>query len=197
MINVMIMLVVAIAFSITMLGPWGYIKSAANITESRQIIPFLTYIALIWLSALIIFPGLFSLSARFANRLIGRPVNNRIMTLRLSYILIPVGIFSWIAFSLPSVMVNYSYILSVFSDPLGLGWDIFGTANYPFSPFHPEWIPMIQGILLLIGLYLGLSRGCLAINDIVNEPVTRTRAMILPSLFALFVINILLKLYMG
>ena len=197
MINVMIMLVVAIAFSITMLGPWGYIKSAANITESRQIIPFLTYIALIWLSALIIFPGLFSLSARLSNRLIGRPVNNRIMTLRLSYILIPIGIFSWIAFSLPSVMVNYSYILSVFSDPLGLGWDIFGTANYPFSPFHPEWIPMIQGILLLIGLYLGLSRGCLAIKDIVNEPVTRTRAMILPSLFALFVINILLNLYMG
>ena len=197
MINIMIMLVVAIAFSITMLGPWGVIKSAANVTESRQIIPFLTYLVVIWLSALVIFPGLFLQTARFANRLIGKPANNRLMTLRLSYILIPVGIFSWIAFSLPSVMVNYNYILSVLSDPLGLGWDIFGTANYPFSPFHPEWIPMIQGILLLIGLYLGLSRGCLAIKDIVNDPVTRTRAMILPSLFALFVINILLKLYMG
>ncbi len=59
MINIMIMLVVAIAFSITMLGPWGVIKSAANVTESRQIIPFLTYLAVIWLSALVIFPGLF------------------------------------------------------------------------------------------------------------------------------------------
>jgi heme/copper-type cytochrome/quinol oxidase subunit 2 len=197
MINVMIMLVVAIAFSITMLGPWNFIKSAANITETRQIIPFLTYIALIWISALVIFPGLFSLSAIFSNRLIGKPSSNRLMTLRLSYILIPVGIFSWIAFSLPSVMVNYSYILSVLSDPLGLGWDIFGTANYPFSPFHPEWVPMIQGILLLIGLYLGLSRGFLAIKHIVSDPVKRAKAMILPSLFALFVINILLKLYMG
>ena len=197
MINVMIMLVVAIAFSITMLGPWNFIKSAANVTESRQIIPFLTYIGLIWLSAIIVFPGVFSLSARFANRLIGKPASNRLMTLRLSYILIPVGIFSWIAFSLPSVMVNYSYILSVVSDPLGLGWDIFGTANYPFSPFHPEWVPMIQGILLLIGLYLGISRGFLAIQNIVKDPVTRAKAMILPSLFALFVINILLKLYMG
>jgi len=197
MINIMIMLVVAIAFSITMLGPWGVIKSAANVTESRQIIPFLTYLAVIWLSALVVFPGLFFQTARFANRLVGEPVSNRLMTLRLSYILIPVGIFSWIAFSLPSVMVNYNYILSVLSDPLGLGWDIFGTANYPFSPFHPEWIPMIQGILLLIGLYLGLSRGFLAIKNIVNDPVTRGKAMILPSLFALFVINILLKLYMG
>jgi len=197
MINVMIMLVVAIAFSITMLGPWNFIKSAANITETHKIIPFLTYIALIWISSLVIFPGLFSLSARFSNRLIGKPSTNRLMTLRLSYILIPVGIFSWIAFSLPSVMVNYSYILSVLSDPLGLGWDIFGTANYPFSPFHPEWVPMIQGILLLIGLYLGLSRGYLAIKNIVNDPGKRAKAMILPSLFALFVINILLKLYMG
>jgi polyferredoxin len=197
MINVMIMLVVAIAFSITMLGPWGFIKSAANITESLQIIPFLTYIALIWLSALVVFPGLFFLSARFANQLIGKPASHRVMTLRLSYILIPVGIFSWIAFSLPSVMVNYSYILSVLSDPLGLGWNIFGTANYPFSPFHPEWIPMIQGILLLVGLYLGLSRGFHAIKPTVNDPVKSAKAMIFPSLFALFVINILLKLYMG
>jgi polyferredoxin len=197
MFNIMIMLVVAIAFSITMLGPWGFIKSAANVTESRQIIPFLTYIALIWLSSLVIFPGLFFLSARFSNRLIGQPASHRVMTLCLSYILIPVGIFSWIAFSLPSVMVNYSYVLSVLSDPLGLGWDIFGTANYPFSPFHPEWVPMIQGILLLIGLYLGLSRGFLAIKHIVNDPVKSAKAMIFPSLFALFVINVLLKLYMG
>jgi polyferredoxin/heme/copper-type cytochrome/quinol oxidase subunit 2 len=197
MINVMIMLVVAIAFSITMLGPWGFIKSAANVTESRQIIPFLIYIALIWLSALVIFPGLFSLSTRFSNRLIGKPASHRLMTLRLSYILIPVGIFSWIAFSLPSVMVNYNYILSVLSDPLGLGWNIFGTANYPFCPFHPEWIPMIQGGLLLIGLYLGLSRGFHAMKHILNDPVKRVRAMIFPSFFTLFVINILLKLYAG
>ena len=48
------------------------------------------------------------------------------MTLRLAYILVPVGIFAWIAFSLPALMVNYNYILSVVSDPLGLGWNLFG-----------------------------------------------------------------------
>ena len=197
MINIMIMLVVAIVFSITMLGPWGFIKSAANVTESRQIIPYLIYLSAIWGSALLIFPGIFAIISNGANRLADNPVSNREMMLKLSYVLVPVGIFSWIAFSLPSVMVNYSYILSVLSDPLGLGWDIFGTANYPFNPFHPEWIPIIQGILLLTGLYLGLSRGFLAIKDIVNDPVTRAKAMILPSLFALFVINILLRLYMG
>jgi plastocyanin len=197
MINVIIMLVVAIAFSITMLGPWGSIKAAANVTESGQIIPFLIYLAAIWGSALLVFPGLFALAARGANRLAGNPVSNREITLRLSYILIPVGIFSWIAFSLPSVLVNYNYIFSVLSDPLGLGWDIFGTGDYPFNPFHPEWIPIIQGVVLLAGLYFGLSRGFLALKTIVPNSAARGRAMLLPVLFALVMVNILLKLYMG
>lgn len=197
MFNIIIMLVVAIAFSITMLGPWGSIKAAANVTESGQIIPFLIYLAAIWGSALLVFPSLFALAARGANRLAGNPVSNREITLRLSYILIPVGICSWIAFSLPSIMVNYNYVLSVLSDPLGLGWDIFGTADYLFKPFYPDWIPVIQGTILLFGLYFGLSRGFLGIKKNVHDPVARARIMILPSIFALLVVNTLLKLYMG
>jgi polyferredoxin len=195
--NVIIMLVVAIAFSITMLGPWGFIKEAANVTESRRIIPFILYLVTIWGSALLILPGLFALTAKGANRLAGSVVTNRIMILRLAYILVPIGIFSWIAFSLPPVMVNYSYILSVLSDPLGLGWDIFGTADFPFQPFLAEWIPVLLGIIVLAGLYFGLSRGYLAIKDLLPDPALRARAMILPSLFALIVVNLLLRLFMG
>ena len=94
-------------------------------------------------------------------------------------------------------MINYSYILAVLSDPLGLGWDIFGTANYPFHPLVPEWIPYIQGIILLAGLYLGLTRGYLAIGSLVKDPVKRSRALIFPALFALLVVNLLLRLYLG
>jgi hypothetical protein len=197
MFNVIIMLAVAIAFSITMLGPWSFIKDAANVTESGQVIPFLIYLAAIWGSARLVFPGLFMLSAKGANRLAGNQLNNRDMTLRLSYILIPVGIFAWIAFSLPTIMVNYGYVVSVFSDPLGLGWDLFNTADSHFRPIYPEWIPVIQGIILLTGLYLGTSRGYLALGDLVRDPVAKARAMILPSLFALLAVNILLKLFMG
>jgi len=195
--NVIIMLVVAIAFIITMLGPWGVIKQAANVTESRQIIPFLVYLVSIWGSALLIVPGLFALTAKAANRLADKQVNDSTMILRLAYILVPIGIFSWIAFSLPPVMVNYNYILAVLSDPLGLGWDIFGTANYPFRPFLAEWIPVILGIIVLAGLYFGLSRGYLALKDLFLDPVLRVRAMVLPSLFALLVVNLLLRLFLG
>jgi hypothetical protein len=197
MFNVIIMLVVAIVFSVTMSGPWGVIKDAANVTESRQILPFLIYVALIWILALGVFPGIFALVARAARRFSGTQDSNRTVILRLAYILIPIGIFAWIAFSLPMLMVNYGYILNVLSDPLGLGWDILGTAAFPFQPFYPESIPIIQGIILLLGLYFGLSRGYLAIKDIVNDSNLRTKAMIYPSVFALFVINIFLKLYLG
>jgi len=197
MFNAIIMLVVAIAFSITMLGPWGFIKDAANVTETKQIISFLIYLAAIWGSALGVFPALFMLSAKGANRLAGNPVNNRAMTLRLAYILIPVGIFAWIAFSLPVVMVNYGYIISVFSDPLGLGWDLLGTANSHFRPFLPQWIPVIQGTVLLTGLYFVLSHTYTGLRDLLRGRKLQARAMMLPSLFALAVINIFLKLYMG
>lgn len=94
-------------------------------------------------------------------------------------------------------MVNYNYILIVLSDPLGLGWNLFGTADATFDPFYPEWIPVIQGVILLTGLYLGISRGYHGLETIVQNPFLRVKALILPSLFALFVVNILLKLYMG
>ena len=197
MFNVIIMLVVAIAFSITMLGPWGPIKAAANVTESRQITPFLLYLASVWGSALLVFPGLFFLAARAGICLAGGGVNHRQMMLRLAYTLIPVGMFSWIAFSLPPVMINYNYILSVVSDPFGLGWDTFGTANYPFKPFLTEWIPLIQGVILLGGLYLGLTRGYLAVKPLVDDPRARAKAMIPTSIFALLVINVLGRLYLG
>ncbi len=197
MFNAMIMLVVAIVFSITMLGPWGFIKEAANVTESREILPFLIYLACIWGSALVILPGLFALTAKAANRVSGQNSNYRSMILQLAYILVPVGIFSWIAFSLPPIMVNHNYIFSVLSDPFGLGWNIFGTADSPFSPLMPEWIPVIQGVVLLGGLYVGLTRGYLALGNLVSEAGSRVKVMLLPSLFALFIVNILLKLYLG
>jgi polyferredoxin/plastocyanin len=197
MFNAIIMLVVAIAFSITMSGPWSVIRDAANVTESRQIVPFLIYMGSIWILALAVFPGIFVLVADAARRLAGSGLSRQTFIFRLAYILVPIGIFAWIAFSLPMLMVNYSYILNVVSDPLGLGWNLFGTANYPYHPFYPQWIPFIQGIIMLAGLYFGISRGYLAIKDIVGDAASRTRAMIYPSLFALLVINVLLRLYMG
>jgi hypothetical protein len=42
-----------------------------------------------------------------------------------------------------------------------------------------------------------LSRGYLSLKEIMTAADARARAMIVPSLFALLVINIFLRLYMG
>jgi hypothetical protein len=137
------------------------------------------------------------LVAKGAHRLAGAKINSRLLTLRLAYILIPVGICAWIAFSLPAIMVNYGYIISVFSDPLGLGWDLLGTADTHFKALIPDWIPVIQGLILLAGLYLGISRGFMALKDVLPDTNSQIRAMLLPALFALLAVNLLLKLYLG
>jgi len=51
--------------------------------------------------------------------------------------------------------------------------------------------------VLLTGLYLGVSRGFMALKDVLPDTKSKTRAMILPALFALLAVNLLLKLYMG
>ncbi|NIQ91237.1 MAG: 4Fe-4S binding protein [Deltaproteobacteria bacterium] len=195
--NVLIMLMVALVFTITMLGPWSEIKQAANVTESRQLMSFFAYLAGVMSLTVVLFPGIFLLASKTAQSLAGGKVGWREVAYRAAYIFIPVGIFVWIAFSLPQVMINYSYIFSVLSDPLGLGWDLLGTADYPFKPFYPETIPAIQGVLVLTGLFFGLTRGFSSFSDLISGRSERIRAMIVPSLLALAVVNLFLKLYMG
>jgi hypothetical protein len=191
------MLMVALVFTISMLGPWSEIKQAANVTESRQLMSFFAYLAGVMSLTVVIFPSIFLLASKAAQRLAGGKVSWKEVAYRAAYIFIPVGIFVWIAFSLPQVMINYSYIFSVLSDPLGLGWDLLGTANYPFKPFHPETIPAIQGVLVLAGLFFGLTRGFSSFSDLFSGRSERIRAMIVPSLLALVVVNVFLRLYMG
>jgi len=197
MFNVIIMLVVALAFSITMLGPWGFIKDAANITEMGQIVPFIAFLSVIWGAALLLVPGIFQVCAWTAHRLSGYNGSFKEISLRLATILIPVGIFAWIAFSLPAITVNYGHIISVLSDPLGLGWDLFNTAGAHFHPLIPEWIPVIQGLLILSGLYLGIRSGIASLFELFNDARAIFRAMLAPAVLTLLICNIFLKLFTG
>jgi len=78
-----------------------------------------------------------------------------------------------------------------------LSWNLLGTADFAVHPFYPQWIPVIQGTLLLAGLYFGLTRGYLGLKMVIADPAVRVRAMIVPAVYALLATQILLKLYMG
>jgi hypothetical protein len=174
--NVIIMPVVAIVFSAVMLGPWEAVKDAANFIESGDIHHFLF--------------------CKTSNRLAGKPAPDKTLIFMLTGMLIPVGIFAWIAFSLPGIMVNYGHVISILSDPPELGWDIFNFAGIYFKPFIPDKIPFIQGWLLLAGLYMGLKRAQQAVSEVIENRRETLAVMALPALYALVFVNILLKIFM-
>jgi hypothetical protein len=62
----------------------------------------------------------------------------------------------WIAFVIPMLFVNVTFIIQSVSDPFGWGWDFLGTANTPWHQFLPQYIPWFQSLFVLTGLYLSL-----------------------------------------
>jgi hypothetical protein len=58
----------------------------------------------------------------------------------------------WVAFSLSFVLTNASYIIAALSDPLGLGWNFFGTANATWQPILTSILAPAQTLALVGGL---------------------------------------------
>ena len=155
-----IMLVLAISYSVVLLGPWGELKDWANVAEVGDWAGFSIYAATQALAALVVFPFLYYVSivvSRWYSKAEHIPIKE--LFLKYSYMLVPMGLLAWVAFSVPLLMVNGSYIISVTSDPLGWGMDLFGTADFPWTPLMPAWVPWIQAPILLLGLYYGVRGG--------------------------------------
>jgi polyferredoxin len=155
-----IMLALAMAYSVILLGTNGTVKNWANAPETGNWGGFLMYAGILWSSALAIVPGVFYGFSYLSRRL------SKVKTIAVkevfkaySYILVPLGLLAWIAFSFPLIFVNGSYIISVISDPLGWGWNLFGTAGFRWQPLLPEYLIYVQLILLLTGLGFAIDRG--------------------------------------
>jgi polyferredoxin len=193
-----IMLMLAFSYSIVLLGPWGWLKDWANISEMRDWGGFGLFAAGQALLALVIFPGLYYLSIRLAKWYArADAIPTRELFLKYAYMLVPMGLLAWIAFSVPLIMVNGSYIISVVSDPLGWGMNLFGTAEFPWKPLWPQWVPFVQVPILLAGFYFGL-RGLNKVgSQLFSDPVQLRRSLVPPSVLLLGVTLVFLKLFIG
>ena len=128
-----IMLGSAMIYGAVLLGPWGKFKDAAySVGTSAWFIYASIFLAIIF----VILPGLFTLGILHSKSVL--PLKQRFASLATA--LIPLGLMFWVAFSLSFVLTNASYIIAALSDPLGLGWNLFGTAN-------AVWQPMLTSIL--------------------------------------------------
>lgn len=193
-----IMLVLALSYSVVLLGPWGTIKDWANISESRNWSGFALYASTTVLLALVVFPGLFYLAVRLGKWMAGVVEHStRDLFIRLAYTLVPLGLLAWIAFSIPLMMINGAYILSVASDPLGWGMNLFGTAHVPWHPVLPAWVPYLQVPVLLGGLLLSLRSGFRVSLDLLGERVRAALVLVPVSAFLTAVTIVFLALFVG
>jgi hypothetical protein len=132
-------------YSGILLGPWGVLKDAAYHVGSSA---WFMYAVIFLASIFVALPSLFALCvSRFDNF---AAFKKRFATL--STALIPLGLMFWVAFSLSFVLTNASYILASLSDPLGLGWNLFGTANITWQPILTSILAPAQTLALVGGL---------------------------------------------
>jgi hypothetical protein len=197
-----IMLVLAMAYSVVLLGPWGFLKDWANISEKGNFVGFIIYAATLWFSCLLGFPAIYYIAVKLGHwwakmKKQNGAVSLKDMFIRYSYTLVPLGLLAWVAFSLPLIMVNGSYILSVLSDPLGRGWNLFGTAHIPWTPVYPEYATYIQVALLLIGLYYGIQKGLEIARELWADEEAAFRSMVPLTVLLVAVTIAFMKLFAG
>ena len=153
-----IMLGSAMIYAGVLLGPWGVLKDAAyNVGTSAWFIYAAVFLSIIFL----VMPSFFALCVtRFEDLNIFK---KRFATL--SSALIPLGLMFWVAFSLSFVLTNASYILASLSDPLGLGWNLFGTAQTTWQPMLTSILAPGQTLALVGGLIWSARTAQKAANE--------------------------------
>ncbi|MCK5470982.1 MAG: 4Fe-4S binding protein [Cyclobacteriaceae bacterium] len=147
---------ISVIYSVLYLGTWPVIRDYVNILDKQNWDLFGIYTLLLWSVILIFMPGILYLLAIAGVRLSNVNVKTSDVFLAYTGSLLPLGLLLWVAFVVPMLFVNVTFIMQSVSDPFGWGWDFFGTANIPWHQLLPQYIPWIQALLVLSGLYLSL-----------------------------------------
>ena len=148
----------AMIYAGVLLGPWGTLKDATyNVGTSTWFMYVIIFLAMIF----VILPGFFALGILQTKSIL--PLKQRFASLTNS--LIPLGLMFWVAFSLSFVLTNASYILAALSDPLGLGWNLFGTASAAWQPMLTSILAPMQILALVGGLIWSARTAQKAANE--------------------------------
>jgi len=146
----------AIVYSILYEGHWPVVRDYVNILDKGNWGLFGIYTIMVWSLALVIMPGLLFILSFTGAKFSKVDQSPRSAFLLSSGSLLPLGLTLWIAFVIPMLFVNISFILQSLSDPFGWGWDFLGTANTPWHQLMPRYIPIFQSLIILTGLYYSM-----------------------------------------
>ena len=189
------MMGIFLSFFIAFQGPFGHLKDMARATTLGG---YLAYLAESFLVDFIFIPGLLLLFAFLSKRMSRtKEVSLKTVFVNLSYALVPVGLAIWAGFSLGIILPNGSYLLHILSDPFALGWNLFGTANFPWTPVFTGIMPYLQVLTVMIGLLFALDLGY-KLSLQTYKTVEESRRGWIPILVYLVIIHLFfLKLFCG
>ncbi|MDP2949897.1 MAG: hypothetical protein Q8P22_10215, partial [Chloroflexota bacterium] len=119
---------------------------------------FLLYLGGLAGLSLIMLPGLFLGASYLSTRLSGTGgATTRQRWTGSAYALVPLAATAWMALAMGFLSSGGAYLASVVSDPLGRGWDLFGTASIQWRPLFPVALPYLQASAILVGLAWSLA----------------------------------------
>ncbi len=171
-----IMLGAALIYSAVLFGPWAEWKQAAY---GIGTLPWFGYALVFSGLALLVIPALYATAAWLGRHAGGiKSIGWRNFLLRSTSGLVPLGLAAWVAFSLSFVFINGAYVISTLSDPLGLDWDLFGTAAVSWQPVLSGLLPGLQMTVLMIGLAWSTSVTIRAISHAVSTRGSRLLASV-------------------
>ena len=148
---------IAIVYSVLYLGVWPVVRDYVNILDKQNWDLFGIYFVLVWTLVLVIVPAILYALASIGQRLSKITITVKEIFLAYTGVLLPLGLMLWIAFVIPMLFVNITFIAQSASDPFGWGWDFFGTANIPWHQFLPQYVPWFQAFFILTGIYFSLK----------------------------------------
>jgi hypothetical protein len=174
--SILAIFTIAIVYCILYLGHWPEVRDWVNLTDKMNWGRFGMYALSFWVVVMGIVPGILYLLSMLSVRLSGKRISRKEVFLVSSGAFLPLGLMLWIAFVIPMLFVNKTFIIQSASDPFGWGWDFFGTAGIPWHQFLPQYIPWFQAFLVLTGLYLSLRN---IKNRWLNKPFRPSRFFIM------------------
>lgn len=148
--------IMAVVYCILYLGHWSVVRDYINILDKGNWNLFAIYAGILWTLALVIVPAVLYVLSFAGNKYSKAELKTKDVFLGSTASLLPLAMMLWIAFVIPMLFVNVTFVLQSFSDPFGWGWDFFGTANIPWHQFLPRAVPWFQSMLVLGGLYFSL-----------------------------------------
>ena len=134
-------------------------RDAVNVLDKANWGQFAIFSLVLWLLTLVVVPAMMLGIAYLGKRLARLPQSSWAVMKDCTGTLIPLGLLVWVAFVIPMLTVNMTFLLQSLSDPFGWGWNLLGLAGSAWHQVWPRAIPWLQVACLAVGLGYSLRNG--------------------------------------